>query len=339
MDPIRTLITKAEAELKNGNWEGAHATLLKVISSVEGPDAGPDNRKLLAEALRLNAFSESRIGDFKSAVADAKRALELSRELSDLNGEADAMRRLGYVHWQRADYPMALEFYEGALKTAAKANARNLIGKTMIEMGNLYTSMSDFEKARSSYLEAAVIMKEGKELNELARIYNNLGSLYLGQKRYRDALKVLTQCITLADQIGDQTIRGWAEFNSANAHLKLGRPNDALDHLNTAMTILRRSDDRVGVMSTYMNYGMTYTEIKDWDKAIVSFKKAMAIVQDLQMPSQEAEILGEMGKMFVAKGDRPTAREHLSQAIAIYKDAKMEREAAELKAVLDGIGT
>lgn len=338
MDQVREFIRKAETELKNGNWETAHGALLKAVTSLDGPEVSPDNKKLLAEALCLNAYAESRIGDFKSAVTDAKRALELSRELSDLEGEADALRRLGYVHWQKTDYPMALEFYDGALKAASQAKARKLIGKTMIEMGNLYNSMSDFVKARSSYLEAAVIMKEEKDLNELARIYNNLGSLYLGQKRYRDALKVLSQCITLADQIGDLTIKGWAEFNSAHAHLKLGRPNDALDHLNTSMTLLRRSDDRVGVMTTYLTYGMAYTELKDWDKAASAFKKAMAIVKDLQMPSTEAEILGEMGKMYLAKGDRPTAREHLRRAITMYREAALEREATELNAVLDGLG-
>lgn len=338
MDQVRELIRKAEAELKVGNWEGAHSSLIKAIKTLEGQASGPENKKVMAEALRLNAFAESRIGDYKSAVTDAKQALELSRSLEDLEGEADALRRLGYVHWQKTDYPMALEFYDGALKASAKAKARKLIGKTMIEMGNLYTSMGEPEKARSSYLEAAVILKEEKELNELARVYNNLGSLYLGQKRYKDAIKVLTQCITLADQIGDQTIRGWAEFNSANALVKMGRPEEAIEHLNTSMTILRRSDDRIGVMTVYMVYGMAYTAMSDWDLAMASFKKSLAIVKDLQMPSLEAEVLGEIGKMHAARGDRPAARENLSNAIQMYECANMEKEAAELRAILDTHG-
>jgi tetratricopeptide (TPR) repeat protein len=339
MERVREYIRRAEAELKNGNWVGTHKAIQKAIELLEGQEDGPECKRLLSEALRLNAYAESRIGDFKSAVADAKRALELSQGISDIEGEADALRRLGYVHWQKTDYPMALEFYETALKKATDAKARKLVGKTMIELGNLYNSMNDFEKARTSYLQAAVIMKEEKELNELARIYNNLGDLYLRSKRYKDSLKVLEQCIMLADQIGDQTIKGWAAFNSANDLLKLGKAQDALEHLNTAMTILRRSDDRIGVMTTYMVYGSVYTALKEWDKAMASFKKASAIVKDLQMPSMEAEIIGEMGKMYAAMGDRPAARDNISRAIAMYENAGLKKEAAELQSALDGVGT
>jgi tetratricopeptide (TPR) repeat protein len=339
MDRVKEYIRRAEVELKNGNWLGTHRAVMKVIDLLQEHQEEPEGKRLLSEALRLNAYAESRFGDFKSAVADAKRALELSQGLSDIEGEADALRRLGYVHWQKTDYPMALEFYETALKKANEAKARKLVGQTMIELGNLYNSMNDFEKARMSYLQAAVIMKEEKDLNELARIYNNLGDLYLRAKRYKDSLKVLEQCITLADQIGDQTIKGWAAFNSASNLLKLGKPHEALEHLNTAMTILRRSDDRIGVMTTYLVYGAVYTALKEWDNAMASFKKASAIVKDLQMPHMEAEILGEMGKMYAAMGDRPAARDNISKAIAMYENAGLKKEAAELRSALDDVGT
>ena len=338
MENIREHLQRAEVHIKNGNWTGANKVLEKVITTLKAETADPQNKKLLAEALRLNAFSLSRIGDHKTAVTDAKMALDLSQELEDVEAQADALRRLGYVHWQKTDYPMALEFYDAALQKATEAKARKLVGKTMIEMGNLYNSIASFEKARTSYLKAAVIMKEEKELNELARIYNNLGSMYLREKRWRDALKVLGQCMNLADQIGDMTIKGWAAFNTASGLLKLNRPQDALDHLNTAMTLLRRSDDRIGVMTTYMVYGSVYSELKEWDKALASFKKATAIVKDLQMPSMEAEILGELGKMYTAKGDRPTARDTLCKAITIYEGLDLAAEAKELREVFDGIG-
>jgi tetratricopeptide (TPR) repeat protein len=339
MENVREHIQRAEAYIKNGNWTGANKVLETVITALKDSIADPQSKKLLAEALRLNAFAVSRIGDHKTAVTDAKTALELSLELGDLEAQADALRRLGYVHWQKTDYPMALEFYEAALQKAMEAKAPKLVGKTMIEMGNLYNSMASFEKARTSYLKAAVIMKEEKELNELARIYNNLGSMYLRENRWRDALKVLGQCMTLADQIGDMTIKGWAAFNTASGLLKLNQPQDALDHLNTAMTLLRRSDDRIGVMTTYMVYGSVYSELKDWDKALASFKKATAIVKDLQMPSMEAEILGELGKMYTAKGNRPAARETLCKAIEMYEGLNLASEAKELRVVLDGLGT
>jgi len=339
MENVREHLQRAEVHIKNGNWTSANKLLEKVILSLKGDLADPQNKKLLAEALRLNAFALSRIGDHKTSVADAKTALELSLEQGDVEAQADALRRLGYVHWQKSDYPLALEFYEEALKKATEAKANKLVGKTMIEMGNLYNSMGSFDKARTSYLKAAVIMKEEKELNELARIYNNLGSMYLREKRWRDALKVLSQCMTLADQIGDMTIKGWAAFNTASGMLHLNQPQDALEQLNTAMTLLRRSDDRIGVMTTYMVYGSVYSELKDWEKALASFKMATAIVRDLQMPSMEAEILGELGKMYTAKGDRPAARDILCKAISMYDGLGLDTEAHELRDLLDGVGT
>ena len=104
-DP-QDLIKDAETILSEGNWEAASKILVRVISQIGEDPKDKGSKKVLSQALRLKAFADSRRGEHKAAIHGAKKAMNLSKEIEDLEGEADALRRLGYIYWQKADYPL-----------------------------------------------------------------------------------------------------------------------------------------------------------------------------------------------------------------------------------------
>lgn len=334
MVKVETLIKNVEKHILEGRLEKASKELAEAISILEGRGEGRADLSLLAQTLRLKAYCGSRMGEYVKAAQDAKRALEISKGLSDIEGEADALRRLGYIHWQKADYSMALEFYNAALEKAALCNADLLIGKIKIEVGNLHLHMKDHKKAERIYLDALTIMKDGADLKELARLYNNLGACYLDMQRYNEAVEVLKQCAAVGKKIGDKTIQGWAYFNIAEGFLKLGRPRDALKFLDKAMELLKQQCDRPGIASTHLNYGLAYSALGDWDKAKVHFGKTLKMEQDFGMPAIVGEAFREIGKVYLKKGDKELARKYLEKALKVYEEADIIGEVKEIKALM-----
>jgi tetratricopeptide (TPR) repeat protein len=335
MDQVQKLIKTGEEHIREGRLEKASHDLAKAITVLDERGHGRVDQMLLAETLRLRAYCGSRMGDYINAARDAKRAMDISKGLSDVEGEADALRRLGYLHWQKADYSMAVEFYNAALEKAALCKADLLTGKIKIEIGNVHLHKKEHDKAERMYLDALKIMKDGSDLKELARLYNNLGACYLNSERYSEAVVVLKKCELNGKKVGDLTIQGWANFNIAEGLLKLGRPRDAIKHLYKAMALLRRQRDRSGIASAHLNYGLAYAALGQWDKAKVHFNGAIKMEQAFGMTAIVGEAFREIGKAYLKKGDKAIARKYLEKALKVYEEADLSREAKEIKKLMN----
>jgi tetratricopeptide (TPR) repeat protein len=337
MKSPQELIKDAEIILSEGNWDAASKILGRVIVSIGEDPKDTASKKLLSQALRLKAFADSRRGEHKDAILGAKRAMNISKAIEDLEGEADALRRLGYIHWQKADYTMALEFYNSALEKANAAGARKLVGRTKIEVANTYDSMGNTKMSLRVYKDAIEILEKEKDQHELARALNNMGSALMHDKKLNEALGYLTRCITVCDTSGNLIMKGWAANNMAECHIQLGKPKAALPFLKMADRIMKDTDDKVGLAITYMNYGMTYTALKDWGPAMVSFERAETTEGRLQMPALRAEIFREHGKLLSAMKETDKACHYFEKSFELFKDQNRDKDATEVKALLSKI--
>jgi len=135
VEKVNDLLEKAKTDIKTGEWKSASSVLGEAIDLVDRMEADNELKARVSEALRLRSYTNTRMGDYTVAVADARRAMEISGAIGDLEGEADALRRLGYVHWRKGDNVLAQEFYNHGLEKAATCGAKQLMGKTLLEVG------------------------------------------------------------------------------------------------------------------------------------------------------------------------------------------------------------
>jgi tetratricopeptide (TPR) repeat protein len=329
------IIEQGRTAFKRGDWAGTSKLMAEAIGLIEGDIESEADKRMLAEALRFKAYGDSRIGEHRVAVECAKRALGLSLELGDVEGEADALRRLGYIYWQKADLSMALEFYNNALEKANACGARMLVGRTMIEVGNLHNSKKDFPLAERAYREAIRILLEQKDLNEASRGLNNLGSCLMKQERFEDALTHLHKCTEVAKEAGDLTSEGWGAFNIGECLTKMGRPKESLPYLETAQKLLERTGDNVGVAIVFLVYGLAYRTMGELDLSLEHYRKSLTVVSGLAIPSLEGEILMEIGRTYIAMGDMDNARGSLELALQTLENTNLAKEIEEVKGLLE----
>lgn len=331
------LVQRGEAALKKGYWEDAKALLSKALDMLDGKVEDHEGRKLLARALRYKAYAETRLGESATAVVNAKRAMEISASIGDLEGEADAYRRLGYIHWQSGDLSMAHEFYRSALEKAERTGAKALLGKTMIEVGNTYNSNKEFTEAQEHYRRAIEILREAQEHSEVGRAFNNLGSSLMGQGRYEEALDALQQSKDTADLSGDLTHKGWASFNMGECLTRMDRPEEAKVQLDEAIVLLESTEDFMGLATIQLVYGILYTSTGEFDEAEASFTRSFEIIREHPLPALEGEVHMYLGKLLIEKGEREKAREHLERARDIFKETGIDSFAKDADDILKGL--
>lgn len=328
------LLEEGKKRLTRGDWKGASQVLGEAVDLMEDVSISEEDRTVLAEILRRKGHADARIGELQDAMAEVKEALEISEGLKDDISEADALRGLGYIYWQKGDIHMALEFYGLALDKASASNAQELVGRIKIEVANAHNSKGDKAKAKETYLEAISILRTMDNLNELARAYNNLGDCYMGNNELDEALDALRQCMDIATKIGDTTIKGWAAFNSAECFTRMGETKFAKEYLDMALEFLTLSDDRIGVSSTLRVMGVMYTVQRDWAMAEETFGRSLAMAEEIEMPGLAAEVNRSMGEMWLARGDKARAKELLEKALHGFETGNRGKGAEEMRKLL-----
>jgi tetratricopeptide (TPR) repeat protein len=334
MPQAKELLEEGKKRLAKGDWKGASQVFGEAVDMLEDQAASPEERTILAELLRRKGHADARIGELQDAMAQVKEALEISETLEDNFGEADALRGLGYIYWQKGDVPMALEFYDLALDKASACASQELVGRIKIEIANAYNTKGDRAKAKETYQQAISILKSVGSMNELARAYNNLGSCYLDNNELDEALDALRQCMDIATKIGDTTIKGWAAFNAAECFTQMGETKFAKEYLGMALEFLTLSDDRIGIASTLKVMGVTYCAERDWPLAEETFNKSLAIIKDIEMPGLEGDILISVAKMWLARGQKEKTVEVLKTAIALLEEGNRKKNADEARKIL-----
>jgi tetratricopeptide (TPR) repeat protein len=337
IDTINEHIKQARAEIKEGNWEKAADILAKAIEMHEISDPNDEVNKSISEALRLRSYSNTRMGKIQEAVTDARKAMEISCNIGDLEGEADALRRLGYVHWRKGDHVLAQEFYVNGLEKAGTCGANHLLGKILLESGSLAVSLKEFGNAEMFFKKAIEILTKEGFMEEVARATNNLGSCYMDSGQFDKAIPTFERCVQISEDANDPLHKGWAAFNLADCYTQMGKPEKSLGLLDMALVILNEMNDLIGIVATHMCYGKTFIALEKWNSAEKHAKKALELLEKTSAPPLVAEARYVLGKTYKGIGDTEAAREELTRSYEMYSEIDMVTDANKVKRVLDDL--
>lgn len=335
MDQIKELLFEAKGEMAKGHWGSTSKSLAKVKSLLERSVLDTKGKETLMEVLILKATADGRRGQYRHAIADAQQAADIARSLNSLEGEAEALRALGHVHWVKSDIPEAVKFLDEALKKAKESKVNALIGKIKIDLGNICAVQGQFPQSRLFFLDALRILKTTDAPHELARCHNNLGYTLLNMKQYKDALPAFKEAMEISDKAGNARIRTVALLGLAEGHIYLGNLDMAEELLSTALGPLIEFDDKAAIASAYRTYGLLYTSKKDWPKAEANFRKALGLMKVTEQKDTVATILKALGVMYMAKGDKASAKAKLTEAREVFKEIGITYEVVNVERLLE----
>ena len=334
LEQVQQVVAKGQAHFNAGKWAAASKEFTWARDALDRMKLDASGKKVLSEVLQMKAYADARRGQFRTAIMTAERALEISRSIGALEGEAEALHRLGYIHWHKGDLAKATGFFEMALVKAKACGAKVLIGKITLEQGNVEAAFWRYEGALELYLKAAEILKAENEIQDRSRAYNNMGYTMLLQKRFNEAIEAFRTAMELADKAGDARIRSMAALNIAECYVHLGNTDMAIDMMGPVTEAMLDFDDKAGIASAYRVYGMIYTATKHWPKAETYFRRAYALVKVSGVAEMEGAISREYGRMFLAKGDMERAHVKLNEALKVYKKLGVKDKVADVKHLL-----
>ena len=183
------------------------------------------------------------------------------------------------------NYDLALKYCNRALHIVEANNDSIYIAVSYNNIGMVYQTKSDYDKALEYLNKALTIRKSklGEEHTDVARSYNNIGLVYQAKSDYDKALKYFNKALAIQKA-------------------KLG-------------------EEHTDVATFYNNIGLVYSDKGDYDKALVYNNKALTIweaklnAKDIRLGT----IYSNTGIIHLYNGETDKAFEYLEKAIKILK--------------------
>jgi CHAT domain-containing protein len=302
----------------------------------------PEQSRRLARAVEQRRIASERFrqGKAKEALAAARRAVELHRDLPepDNRQHLNALTDLGLAYHDLGDLDHAGPPLERALSMA-----RRLFGQRHRTLAIMLNNLALVRHGRGDYRGAARLYEEALAVSRRAGAewsqdnamrMANLGSLYHDMGQYARAEPLMRRALAIYELLGpylDRNQEGYslAANNLAALYSEMGDYVRAEPLLVKAAAIARRyrGEKDINYAVRLNNLGLLYYRMSDYAHAEKCYRQALEAVRNggWQKHSYHANILGNLAALYNQQDRFAKAEPLLVKARAVYKDLRLDR--------------
>ena len=306
--------------------ERRRQSLAKQQSELDQQAAAEQNRKerenRIGEASDLMRAAEASYRHDDHVVAQRlyHQALEIYQRVGDNEGVATARRKIGEIRIVEKNYTGAVAILEGALAHYRTRRDRENLGITNHLLGLAYLKLKQLDRSfdhLQSALESAYLNPNNKEQLSLA-LYS-LGVLQHEKSQRREAIETLTRSLRVISEFNGikpaiEVLGTLAEYYQEDRNFE-----KATTCLNSLLEISRENDAPVYVL-TLIRLARLSFETKDYNEATVRLNEALRVSAQRRDTAVTAKIHHLLGQLYIAKGSRGLAKQHLENALALFRD-------------------
>lgn len=268
------------------------------------------------EALVRQHLGELRfaLGDLDGAIAENRRALELSRRLGDRALETVTSSNLGHALHLRGRYDEAATLFDQALALWKPGDGPGKRARSLLNRGQLHRELGEAEKAHERFSAALGLFRQAKDRNNEAATLNALGLLALDAGRPGEALEHLLGALALRPP-GSRG-RAVTLVTLGVAYRGLGRLEEARQAYAEALPIFRTLGDSREQASSLGNLGRLEAAAGQDAVALDDFDRALGLFRTLADSPDMAWVLAGKAQVLRRRGDLEAARGLMEEALA-----------------------
>lgn len=281
-----------------------------------------EGEMLLLRALAANLHI---LGRHHEGLMHMRRALELLDRLPEATAvqRADMHLTAGLMHLELDAHDEAITHYLAAEQASKAAEDPISAARAAGNIGNLYNSTGDFERARE-YHERALsgFESEGWTLGvagtlvnlaalagRIARHYESLEDPARVEQEYRRMLEDGRRALELFEDLENRRGIAHARTNVARAMAGLGRFREANDYQTLALEIQREVGDSVGEVESLLTMAGIEKSLGNLEQAAIHLQLAAEQVPEENL-ARLFEVAVQRTALEEARGDYRAALEH-----------------------------
>jgi transcriptional regulator with GAF, ATPase, and Fis domain/tetratricopeptide (TPR) repeat protein len=303
--------------LSKSRYENAVEHLAAALAEESLPvDDEAITRSYLSEALEeLSKYEESYA---------AINKYEDPRALSDLSPRTRARVRLriGWVSSWLKNYPKAIASLNEAMKLYLELQDSLGVSEANYAIGYTYVRINEFRIARDYLLAAVSAQKTMKDGELLARIYNRLGAVDFFESAYSSAKEHYLKALALAEETSKTNLIGTILLGLGTIYDDPSERDEQAHYLKRAIENLERGGHKDLLALTYNNLGDLLLCAGEWNDAVASLEKAIAIASRYDKPTGEATARITMAEILCSRGEYSEAESHLKKSLELLENVE-----------------
>ena len=216
---------------------------------------------------------------------------------------------------------MALAFQLGA-------SGAGYLGGLHLNLGYTYNFIGDLQASDEHYETAYRLLEERGETSGVVMAMLNMGYLALGQRQYRQALRLLHQVVGRA---ADQMPRKSALARRAivDCYLQLNRFDEARELALEIIDIYRNQKAAFALAQTLLYLARAETQLDDYPAAYTALHEAEQIYLSLDAPAWTARAALCRAEIALENGDYAAAQAIATRAAELFSDSGERISGAE----------
>jgi tetratricopeptide (TPR) repeat protein len=293
--------------------------------------SGDRKVKTLNELFRANLQK-----DPVKALGYTREALNLATEIGDKRGQAASYNNLGVAYRNQGALDKALEYYITSMNIYQSLDNKEGIATTKNNIANIYSIKKDYGQAMRYLEESFQLFTQLKDEPRIIGSMNNLGNLYSDIQLFEKAHKYFSQAYQLSEKAGVK----FADplNNLGNIFYKQGNYPKAVEYYLKAFEIEKENNNRLGMLNTVTNLGITYTKGKKTKEATQYLDQAKKLSDQLQAFTTLPAILKASAENYYNQGKMKEAYEmqlkYDEEREKIHGD-ESSRNIAQMEIILD----
>jgi tetratricopeptide (TPR) repeat protein len=274
----------------------------------------PTRREILGQ---LGAVHQS-IRDFQTAEKYFQESLDLSIELKDKPGEANAFYQLGSIFYELREFDEAMWSLRKSLSISESIENRQSTAGNYHLLGSVALELRKWDDARYNYQQALAILVELANRYAQANTYNQLGLVAQELREWDDARHNYLQALAIKVEFADRYSQAVTYHRLGRVAQELREWDDARHNYLQALAILVEFADRYSQASTYNQLGIVAQNLREWDDARHNYQQALAIYVEFADRYSQATTYHNLGIVAQNLREWDDARHNYQQALAIY---------------------
>ncbi|XP_078620839.1 uncharacterized protein LOC144887464 isoform X1 [Branchiostoma floridae x Branchiostoma japonicum] len=274
-----------------------------------GKDGG--NPLMEGEALTILAFAYTNLHKPSQAAKCHSQAAGMYEKADDVERQALALNFQATCLLESRRVPECEEALDRCREVCGNMKEGEVLGKLYNDLGMTYTSAKAFGKAVECF-ELALPLTRGPSGDQKreAVLLQNLGAVYNSCGEYQRAISFHEAAAKLHNDLGNRQAQGHCFCNLAYAFSQVNDNDAAGEAFLHALQAAKDTGDKHGQWQAHEGLGAVHFRMGNPERAIVSYKQALALLTRLKDPNSQAQerIVGKLTdalKYQLKVGDSP----------------------------------
>lgn len=196
-------------------------------------------------------------------------------------------------------------------------------------------AMAWFAKEHECLLAAQQVAVDREWHSAVWQLAWSMHTFHWWQGHFRDHVTVWRAGLAAADLLGDPVVQATANLMFGDALARIGRPGDALTHLEQGQAFAVQANDAAGQARAHYVLGWAWEQRADFHKALDHACHSLRLFRDSGTPVWTALALNAVGWFHAQLNEYEAARSHCDQALLLFR-AHNDRNGEA--ATLDSLG-